>query len=109
MFKLKVFVSTVFFSILLITTSIIKNETRENERKINKISKDIILKEKDLHESQMEFSYLTSPSEIEKKIQLLDYNNYNSMEFSQIFLSIQNFLNLQNKFANKEAKKDEKK
>ena len=109
MFKLKVLFSTIFFSISLILTSIIKNETRENERKINKISKDIILKEKDLHESQMEFSYLTSPSEIEKKIQLLDYNNYNSMEFSQIFLSIQNFLDLQNKFANKEAMKDEKK
>ena len=109
MFKLKVLFSTIFFSISLILTSIIKNETRENERKINKISKDIILKEKDLHESQMEFSYLTSPSEIEKKIQLLDYNNYNSMEVSQIFLSIQNFLDLQNKFANKEAMKDEKK
>ena len=35
MFKLKIFISVTIFSFLLITTSIIKNQTREIEKKIN--------------------------------------------------------------------------
>ena len=33
MFKIKIFVSIIIFSILLIVTSIIKNQTRETEKK----------------------------------------------------------------------------
>ena len=33
MFKIKIFVSIITFSILLIVTSIIKNQTRETEKK----------------------------------------------------------------------------
>ena len=36
MFKIKIFVSVITFSILLIVTSIIKNQTRETEKKILK-------------------------------------------------------------------------
>ena len=67
MFKIKIFTSIIIFSFLLIGTSIIKNHTREIERKIFKISKSIQKKERDHNESQLDFYYLTSPSSIEKK------------------------------------------
>ena len=44
MFKIKIFVSVITFSILLIVTSIIKNQTRETKKKIINLSKIIITK-----------------------------------------------------------------
>ena len=66
MFKLKIFTSVVIFSFLLVGTSIIKNKTRELEKKIHYLSKEISLKEKDYKESELDFAYLTSPKMIEK-------------------------------------------
>ena len=99
MFKIKIFVSIITFSILLIVTSIIKNQTRETEKKILNLSKIIKIKEKDLNESQLDFSYLSSPSIIHDKIKLIDNEKYVTMEYSKIFLSMSSFLDLQNKLA----------
>ena len=99
MFKIKIFVSIIIFSILLIVTSIIKNQTRETEKKILNLSKIIKIKEKDLNESQLDFSYLSSPMVIYDKIKLIDNEKYVTMEYSKIFLSMSNFLDLQNKLA----------
>ena len=101
MFKLKILTSIFVFSFFLIGTSIIKNKTREIEKKIHKANNSIVIKEKDLKESQLDYSYLTSPSQIEKKLELLDSNRYFPMEYSKIFLSIENFLDLKNKFTEK--------
>jgi len=97
MFKLKIFISIVIFSFLLIGTSSIKNETREIEKKINILSKNIAQKEKNLNEVQLDFYYLTSPSILEKKIEHLGIKKYIHMEYSRIFLSIDSFKNIQNK------------
>ena len=51
------------------------------------------LKEKDLYETQLDFSYLTSPSIIEDKIKYLDIKEYHPMDFSKIFLSLSSFKN----------------
>ena len=67
MFKLKFFLSITIFLTLLITTSIIKNKSREIEKKIYTLNKTLLLKERDYNESQLDFSYLTSPLNIEKK------------------------------------------
>mgnify|MGYP001335845923 FL=1 len=99
MFKIKIFVSVITFSILLIVTSIIKNQTRETEKKILNLSKIIKTKEKDLNESQLDFSYLSSPLIIYDKINLIDNEKYVTMEYSKIFLSMSSFLDLQNKLA----------
>ena len=99
MFKLKIFISILTFSILLIVTSIIKNQTRETEKKIFNLSKVIKIKEKDLNESQLDFSYLSSPFIIHNKIKLIDKEKYVTMEYSKIFLSISSFLDLQNRLA----------
>ena len=97
MFKLKIFISVVIFSFFLIGTSSIKNETREIEKKINILSKKIAQKEKNLNEVQLDFYYLTSPLILEKKIEHLGIKKYIHMEYSRIFLSIENFKNIQNK------------
>ena len=111
MFKLKITISIVIFSSLLITTSIIKNKTRVIEKKIFNLNSVIYNKEKDLNQSQLDFSYLTSPSMIDQKIKHLDNKNYFPMEYSKIFLSISNFLKLKNKYAikNYNEKKTKKK
>ena len=97
MFKIKIFVSVITFSILLIVTSIIKNQTRETEKKILNLSKIIKTKENDLNESQLDFTYLSSPLIIHDKIKLIDNEKYVTMEYSKIFLSMSSFLDLQNK------------
>ena len=46
MLNVKVLFSVIFFSLLLVGTSFIKNQSREIEKKINKISKIIHLKKR---------------------------------------------------------------
>ena len=95
MFKSKIFISTVIFLIFLIITSIIKNQTRIIEKKLHKLNELTSLKEKDINESQLDFYFLSSPAEIEKKIKILDQNNYLPIENSKIFLSLSNYINIQ--------------
>tara|TARA_B100000242_G_C43019264_1_gene474246 strand:- start:742 stop:1086 length:345 start_codon:yes stop_codon:yes gene_type:complete len=109
MFKLKVFTSILIFSSLLIITSTIKNQTREIEKKIYKMNNKIHLKKKDLNESQLDFYYLTSPSMIEKSIEHLDTEQYFPMKHSKIFLSISDYLEIENKLAIKNKNEKEKK
>ena len=98
MFKFKILISVGIFSLLLIGTSIIKNQTRELEKNIYNLNKIVNQKEKDLNESELDFSYLSSPSMIEKKVKNLDDLEYFHMEYSKIFLNISSFLKLQNKY-----------
>ena len=98
MFRIKIFLSILVFSFLLIGTSLLKNETREIEKKIITLNKIIFIKEKDINETQLDLYYLTSPSIIEKKIENLDNHNYEPMKFSNIFLSMSDFIDLKNKY-----------
>ena len=111
MFRFKIFISVAIFSFLLIGTSIVKNQTREIEKKIFLMSKKINFKQKDFYETQLDFSYLTSPAMIEKRINRLDIQ-YSPVEYSKIFLSIENLIDLENKIANQNnfnEKKSQKK
>ena len=98
MFKAKIFLSIIIFSILLIATSIVKNQSRKIEKKILHIEEIVNSKEKDLNDTQLDFSYLSSPSVIEEKIAFIDKDQYFPMEYSKIFLDLSSFINLQNKF-----------
>ena len=109
MFKIKIFVSIIIFSILLIATSIIKNQTRETEKKIFNLSKIINVKEKDLKESQLDFSYLSSPSMIYNQINQLDNEKYITMDYSKIFLSMSSFLELQKRLVIKKNNNETRK
>tara|TARA_B100001248_G_scaffold135341_1_gene101623 strand:+ start:3311 stop:3637 length:327 start_codon:yes stop_codon:yes gene_type:complete len=107
MFKYKLFLSIFIFSSLLIFTSIIKNQTRKVEKKIDILTKRIFLKEKDLNESFLDYSYVTSPAKIEKKIEHLGNNYYTPVKKSKIFLDLSDFMSLEKKIA--VIKQDEKK
>ncbi|MDC0366714.1 hypothetical protein OAM59_05105, partial [Pelagibacteraceae bacterium] len=68
MSKTKVIISISIFSFLLGVTSVIKTESRVIEKNIYKIEKKIKIIKKDLHESELDYSYLSSPSILSKKI-----------------------------------------
>ena len=89
--KIKIIISICIFSVLLGTTSIIKTQTRLIEKKINKIDRKISSLAKDLHETQLDHSYLSSPDYLSKKILELSFIDYLPMDFSRIYLSYLDF------------------
>ena len=109
MFRPKIILTTIIFLILLIFTSVIKNQTRIIEKKLYFLNKAIVLKEKDINESQLDFYFLTSPSEIEKKIKILGLNNYSPIEKSKLFLSFYNFSNIQKNLSSLQNKNENEK
>ena len=79
------------------------------KKKFNNLNKIIFLKEIDFNETQLDYTYLTSPLIIENKIKRLDVIEYIPMEYSKIFISMNSFLNLQNKLVNKTNQNEKKK
>lgn len=109
MFKFKIFISVVIFAFLLFGTSVIKNQTRILEKKIYYLGKEILKKEKDLNETQLDFFYLTSPLIIEKKLDNLNEDKYVPMKHSKIFLNITSFLDLEKKLVIQNSSNEKKK
>ena len=76
MFKIKfIIASSIFISFLLITSTI-KNKTRVIEKNISNLTAKIFIKTKDINEAQLDFHYLTSTDEIEKKLIKNGFDNY---------------------------------
>ena len=100
MFKTKFIISTIIFVTFLIVTSAVKNETRILEKKITNLTNDILIKKKDISETQLDFYYLSSPKEIEKKLNLIGFDNYQPISHSKIFLDVSDFSNLDRKTSN---------
>ncbi len=99
MFKSKYIISISAIIIFLISTSIIKNKTRILEKQITSLNTKTLLKKKIINEAQLEFYYLTSPSEIEKKLRLIGFDDYEPIEYSKIFFDISDFNKIQNKIS----------
>lgn len=108
MLKTKFVISITVFFIFLVITSIIKNKTRIIEKQIIKLNSKILVKKKNVNEAQLDFHYLTSPAEIEKKLNAIGFNQYLPIKHSNIFFDISDFTKLQNKISNLKIK-DEKK
>ena len=108
MHKIKIFSTIIIFSFLLVGTSIVKNKTRETEKKIYNIIEKVSYLEKDVNETELDYSYLTSPMMIEQKIKNLDRNNYIIMDRSKIFIDISSFKNINNKFVTQELINEKK-
>ena len=112
MFKIKLIISISIFVTFLIITSVIKNKTRILEKEITNLNLKILSKKNELNEAQLDFHYLSSPAEIERKINLMDSKNYQPISYSKIFFTISDFTELQNKIStlkNINEKKTEKK
>ena len=88
------------FVILLLATSVIKNKTRVIEKQILNLKKIILAKEKNVNEAELDFYYLTSPEELEKKLNLIGFNNYQPIKYSNIYFNISELTEIKNKFSN---------
>ena len=100
MLNKKIIVYSVIFVTLLIITSTIKNKTRIIEKKISNLSKQVWIKKKDLNETQLDFYYLSTPLEIEKKLIIIGFENYQPIIHSKIFFDISNFTSINDKITN---------
>ena len=108
MFKMKFIIALSVFISFLLVTSTIKNKTRVIEKNISNLNTKIFIKTNDINETQLDFDYLTSPAEIEKKIGIIGFDNYQPIKYSRIFFDISDFTEIQNKISNLK-KIDEKK
>ena len=109
MFKINLIISIFIFSISLGITSTIKNQTRIIEKNIYKIDKKIAIIERDLHETQLDYFYVSSPGYLSKKIQQLAFIEYVPMDFSRIYLNYKDFLDRQKKITILKADDEKKK
>jgi len=100
MFKMKFIIASSIFISFLLVTSIIKNKTRVIEKNISNLNKIILIKTNDINEAQLDFHYLTSPAEIEKKLSIIEFDNYKPIKYSNIFFDISDFTEIQNKISN---------
>ena len=100
MFKTKIIISLSLFVTFMIITSAIKNKARFIEKQISSLNIKILAKKKDINEAQLDFYYLTSPAEIEKKLYIIGIDNYQPISYSKIFFDIQDFRKLQKKISN---------
>ena len=99
MFKINLIISICIFSILLGITSAIKNKTRIIEKSIYKIDSKIVSIEKDLHETELDYFYLSSPKNLSTKIDDFSSIEYIPMDFSRIYLNYINFADPQKKIS----------
>ena len=88
--KKKLIIILIYIS-FFIAIPIIKNESRLTEKKIQSYESQIFFLEKNLLEASLDFQYLTSPEVISNKIEKNFDQDYNSMDLSQIYLSIYDF------------------
>ena len=108
MFKINLIISIFIFSILLGVTSAIKNKTRIIEKSIYKIDIKIAAIEKDLHETQLDYFYVSSPGYLSKKIKQLAFIEYMPMDFSRIYFSYRDFTDFQKKITTLEIENEKK-
>ena len=102
MFKMKFIISISLFISFLLFTSTIKNKTRVIEKNISNLTTKIFIKTNDINETQLDFHYLTSPAEIEKKLSVIGSDNYQPIKYSRIFFDISDFNEIQYKISNLE-------
>ena len=94
--KKKLIIIVIYIS-FFIAIPIIKNESRLIEKKIQTHESKIFLLEKNLLEASLEFQYLSSPAVLSSKVEKNLDQKYNSLNLSQIYLNIENFLSEQKK------------
>ena len=100
MFNSKLFFSLAVFTFFLIITSLVKNQSRIIEKQIKGLNIKIIAKEKNISEAEMEFSYLSSPNEIEKKFNSGDLEKFEPIKHSNIFYDVHDFNTFEKKLSN---------
>ena len=91
---------------MMILTSVIKTQSRILEKKIYLLENNISNIKNEIHEAQLDYYYLSSPEFISNKIKEYSNENYNSIEYSKIYFSLEQFFYEKNKIS--ELKNEEK-
>jgi hypothetical protein len=94
--KKKLIISLIYLS-FFIAIPIVKNESRQIEKQIQIYEGQIFSLEKNLLEANLEYQYLSSPAVLSDKVEKNLDQKYNSLDLSQIYLSIENFKSEQKK------------
>ena len=92
MFKKSLILSLAVFFTLMVIISVIKNKTRNLEKEIEKINKEVAFLEKELSDAEIDYIYLSSPKKLKKYLSTLSKEEYLSFDHSRIFFSIEQFL-----------------
>ena len=96
-FNKKRLIIFLIYASFFIAIPIIKNETRLIEKRIQNHQAEITHLEKNLSEAYLEFQYLSSPQVLEEKVSRNIDINYNNLDFSQIYLNLDDFVDEQKK------------
>ena len=93
MFKKPILLSLIIFLFFMSFTSFIKNKTRNLEKQIFKLEKEISVLQKYLNDAETDYTYLSSPEQLNNKLFNLNSEQYTTFERERLFLSIDEFLN----------------
>ena len=102
--KKSIILSITCFLIITTTTSVIKNKSRNLEKEISKINKEIFTLDKLISDAEIDFAYLSNPEKLSEKLELSNNDKYQIFDSSRIFFSINHFLEQdlqETKFLNK--------
>ena len=108
MFNSKLIFTLFVFTFFLTITSIIKNQSRILEKQILGLSSNILSKEKNLSEAELEFYYLSSPNGIEKKIKKKELRKFEPIKHSKIFNNVDDLIIFEKKLSNLINKNEKK-
>ena len=97
--KKKLIIILIYIS-FFIAIPLIKNKSRLIEKKIQNYESEIFILEENLLEANLEFQYLSSASVLSNKVEKNLDQKYNSLNFSQIYLNIEDFTSEQKKITN---------
>jgi len=86
-----IFIYLFFF----IAIPIVKNESRLIEKEIQNYESEIFILQKNLLEASLGFKYISSPAVLSSKVNKNLHQKYNSLNLSQIYLNIEDFISEQ--------------
>ena len=82
----------------MIQLSIIKNQNKTNGKKdFNSIKKKYLYLKNDLHVSQLDYYYLSSPASLKEKLSNYEDIDYKNMNYSNLYFGIDHYIKDQKK------------
>jgi hypothetical protein len=106
--KKKIIIILIYLS-FFISIPIIKNNSRLIEKKIQTHETKIFILEKNLLEANLEFQYLSTPAVLLSKVEKNFDQQYTSLDLSQIYLNINDFISEQKKITSISINEKQKK
>ena len=92
MFNKNLIISLTVFLIFMVFTSMVKHKTRNFEKEINTLNKEITFLRKELKDAKTDYVYLSSPAQLQKYLLILNFKDYFSYDISRIFKSTDQFI-----------------